>query len=270
MLNVRPICLFFAIISIVLSCVLSCATSPTGRKQLIIVSDQEMNLMGGQAFGEMKEKLPIDRSASANGYVRCIVDSLTPFVSGSVGADKWEVVVFKNKDVNAFALPGGKIGVQTGMFAVAKTPGQLAAVIGHEIGHVIARHGAERVSTSLAAQSGLMVADALMGNNSSKKDIMAALGLGAQFGVILPHGRTQESEADRIGLDLMAEAGFDPRESIDLWNNMSQSGGSGTPEFLSTHPSNSRRIADLESSMGPALSLFEAARKSGRSPKCRL
>lgn len=265
-LNSMLIFLFTAMVSIAFSC----ATSPTGRKQLIIVSDQEMNLMGGQAFGEMKEKLPIDRSASANVYVKCIVDALAPFVSNSVGAGKWEVVVFKNKEANAFALPGGKIGVQTGMFAVAKTPGQLAAVIGHEIGHVIARHGAERVSTAMAAQSGLMVADALMGNSNSKKDILAALGLGTQFGVILPHGRTQESEADRIGLDLMAEAGFDPRESIDLWNNMSQSGGPRAPEFLSTHPSNSRRIADLESSMGPALGLFEAARKSGRFPRCHL
>ncbi len=157
-LNSRLIFLFTAMVSFAFSC----ATSPTGRKQLIIVSDQEMNLMGGQAFGEMKEKLPIDRSASANLYVKCIVDALVPFVPGSVGAGNWEVVVFKNKDANAFALPGGKIGVQTGMFAVAKTAGQLAAVIGHEIGHVIARHGAERVSTSLAAQSGLMVADALM------------------------------------------------------------------------------------------------------------
>lgn len=268
MANLNSILIF--LFTAMVSFAFSCATSPTGRKQLIIVSDQEMNLMGGQAFGEMKEKLPIDRSTSANLYVKCIVHALAPFVSNSVGADTWEVVVFKNKEANAFALPGGKIGVQTGMFAVAKTPGQLAAVIGHEIGHVIARHGAERVSTSLAAQSGLMVADALMGDRSSKKNVMAALGLGTQFGVILPHGRTQESEADRIGLDLMAEAGFDPRESIDLWNNMSQSGGSSAPEFLSTHPSNSRRIADIESSMGPALSLFEAARKSGRSPKCHL
>lgn len=249
----------------------SCTTSPTGRKQLVLVSDQQMSAMGAQAFGALKKETPLDRDKAQNLYVRCIVTALAPFVEGSLASTDWEVVVFKSQEVNAFALPGGKIGVYTGMFGVAKTPSQLAAVLGHEIGHVIARHGAERVSTQLMAQSGLMVADILAGDHPQKKNILGALGIGAQFGIVLPHSRKQESEADRIGLELMARAGFDPRESVQLWMNMSANrGGAEVPEILSTHPADQHRISQLQSDMGKALALYQEAQRNHVQPACRL
>ncbi len=246
---------------------ISCATSPTGRNQLILVSNEQMNQIGEAAFNEMKTKIPRSQDLKMNQFVNCVVAPLTKIVGG-----KWEVVVFKEESVNAFALPGGKIGVHTGMFKAAKNDAQLAAVVGHEIGHVLAQHGAERVSQGLAAQGGLQIIEAfLLGKSKGKQShqtIMAALGLGLQYGVILPHGRTQESEADLIGLDLMAKAGFDPRQSVELWKNMSAISGEKTPEWLSTHPSNESRISGLESKMAEAVAVYKKATSSGTSPHC--
>lgn len=149
-----------------------------------------------------------------------MANAITAVAVDHTGVASWEVVVFRDNSANAFALPGGKIGVHTGMLKVATSADQLAAVLGHEVGHVIARHGAERVSQAMAAQAGLLVTDLLLETNRNRGTIMAALGLGAQFGVILPHGRKQESESDDIGQQLMAMAGFDPRESVQLWRNM--------------------------------------------------
>ncbi len=201
--------------------------------------------MGTMGFNEMKAKIPKNQDARINNFVNCVVSPLTRTVGGN-----WEVVVFQEKSANAFALPGGKIGVHTGILQAAKTDGQLAAVIGHEIGHVLAKHGAERVSQSLAAQGGLEILNAILVGkaveNKNKGLIMAGIGLGLQYGVLLPHSRTQESEADVIGLDIMSKSGFDPRESVQLWKNMESLGGGKPPEWLSTHPSNETRIANLQ------------------------
>jgi predicted Zn-dependent protease len=183
----------------------------------------------------------------------------------------WDVVVFKDDDANAFALPGGKIGVNSGLLKVAKTPDQLAAVIGHEVSHVIANHSNERVSTAFATESGLQLASALAGAASpTQQQLFGLLGVGiAQFGVLLPFSRTQESEADAVGLDLMASAGFDPRQSIDLWRNMAAAGGGARPpEFLSTHPGHETRIHNLEARLPHALPIYEQAVKAGKRPSC--
>src|SRR5690606_15446664 len=139
--------------------------------------------------------------------------------------DRWEVQVFNDETPNAFALPGNKIGVHTGMIKLATTADQLAAVIGHEIGHVQARHGAERVSMNVLAESGQQLTAIAMQDNENAQIALAAIGLGAQFGVILPYSRTHESEADYIGLELMAKAGFKPEEAVALWQNMAKAGG---------------------------------------------
>jgi predicted Zn-dependent protease len=237
----------------------ACATSPRGRKQLILVPDDQMEAMGIQAFAEMKVQKPVNTDARVNSYVRCVADAVTSAVDGGAGR-KWEVLVFADDSANAFALPGGKIGVFTGLLKIAQTPSQLATVIGHEVGHVIARHGNERVSEAVAAQGGLEVISAAMKEKGPQHDlIMAALGLGAQFGVLLPHSRVQETEADVIGLDLMAKAGFDPRESVNLWQNMEKSSGGQPPEFLSTHPSHGARIEKLRQNMSHAIKLYQAA-----------
>jgi predicted Zn-dependent protease len=248
----------------------ACSTSPTGRKQFIAVSDGEMNKMGLQAFGEMKKKTPIDTTFRTNEYVKCIAYAVAAQATDRTGVQNWEVVVFKDKSANAFALPGGKIGVHTGILPVANSADQLAAVLGHEVGHVIARHGAERVSQGLATQSGLILADILLGQsgNENRGLVMAGLGLGAQFGVLLPFSRKHESEADEIGLMLMAKAGFNPQESVTLWQNMAKAGGGKPPEFMSTHPSNDTRIRHLRSNMAEAMRVYNTAVAAGRNPNC--
>ncbi|WP_421853756.1 M48 family metalloprotease [Marinomonas sp.] len=174
-----------------------------------------------------------------------------------------------DEQVNAFALPGYKVGVYTGLLKVADNQSQLAAVVGHELAHVIARHGNERVSTQLATSQALALGYQLSGEESPEKvAIFQALGLGAQIGIILPFSRTHESEADLLGQEYMAKAGFDPRESVQLWRNMSANGGSKTPELLSTHPANSTRIEGLQNAMPPNLATYETLVAQNRQAQC--
>lgn len=248
----------------------ACATSPTGKKQLILISDSEMGQLGLRSFSEIKQKTPIERDPKINAYVKCIAQAITSETSEDITGGQWEVVVFKDSSANAFALPGGKIGVHTGMLSIAKTQSQLAAVLGHEVGHVIARHGSERVSQGMVAQGLTTAADVFLEskNPQSKAYWMAGLGIGAQYGVLMPFGRGQESEADEIGQELMAKAGFDPRESIELWKNMARAGGNSMPEFMSTHPSHSSRINALESQVSRTWPLYNSAVQSGKAPNC--
>jgi predicted Zn-dependent protease len=251
----------------------ACATSPTGRSQLILVPEAQMNAMGAQAFQELKSQTPTDSNPMLDTYVKCVALPITEIAKRSLDVKQWEIVVFKDETPNAFALPGGKIGVHTGILRVAKTPDQLATVLGHEVGHVIAKHGAERVSHGLVAQGGIVAADAFLKGQSSPaahQAILAGLGLGVQVGVLLPYGRTQESEADVIGLDLMAHAGFDPRQSVELWMNMiAASGGKAPPQWLSTHPASENRIKSLQSRMEEAMATYRQARHSGKAPACQ-
>ena len=184
---------------------------------------------------------------------------------------RWEVVVFEADQANAFALPGYKIGVYTGLLKYAKNQDQLAAVMGHEVAHVIAEHGNERVSNQMATEAGLSIAAVLLGTeqDSNTALIMAGLGLGAQYGVILPFSRSHESEADLIGLELMAKAGFNPEESVTLWQNMAQSGLS-PPEFMSTHPSSDTRIKQLRERIPQVQPAYQQAVKKGQRANCKL
>jgi predicted Zn-dependent protease len=244
----------------------ACATSPTGRRQLVLLDDPEMNQMGAEAFEEMKKQTPIDSGAAVNGYVNCIVNALLAVTEDTTGVSQWEVVVFRENSANAFALPGGKIGVHTGILPVARTEGQLAAVLGHEIGHVIARHGNERVSQNQAGNTVLGAVGAVVENEA----VLGAIGAGAQFGVLLPFGRAHETEADVIGQELMAKAGFDPAESVKLWENMAALGGEQPPEIMSTHPAHDTRIADLRAGLVKNTIIYQQAQNAGRRPNCRL
>jgi predicted Zn-dependent protease len=249
----------------------ACVTSPTGRSQLILVSEDQMQELGAASFEQLKGEGKVSTSSSANAYVRCVSNAITGAL-GSEATGSWEVVVFEDETANAFALPGRKIGVHTGLLQVAKNQDQLATVIGHEVAHVTARHSAERVSQGQAAQllsSGVAAAGVVDPARVAGKGALAALGLGMQYGVLMPYGRTQESEADMIGLDYMARAGFDPAQSVELWKNMSAAGGGQPTEFLSTHPSHSTRIADLTRRLPEAQKLQQQARASGRKPACR-
>lgn len=246
------------------SCILTaCATSPTGRSQLMMMPDAEMDQMGLQAFSQIKQSKPVSTSSRYKKFVTCIAKPLTQQIGGN-----WEVVVFEDETLNAFALPGKKIGVHTGLIKLVDNQDQLAAVIGHEIGHVLAKHSNERMSQEKAVGTGLSVVSAVVGTPTSVLGQvgMAALGVGAEYGVLLPYSRTHESEADLIGLDMMAKAGFDPRQSVRLWQKMSQaSQGQEPTEFLSTHPANATRIDDLNKNMPKAFQQYQA---SGRHPNC--
>ncbi|MBY5992685.1 M48 family metallopeptidase [Ferrimonas balearica] len=255
-----------------------CATnqSPTGRGQTLLFSQDEMRQMGAQSFAQIKEQETASTDRAVNAYVRCVAEAVTdPALLAVVDpgqTEVWEVVVFESEQVNAFALPGGHIGVYTGLLGVAKTPDQLATVLGHEVGHVLADHGNEQVSRAQMTNAGLQIAQVALGaSGTANQDlIMAGLGLGAQVGITLPFGRQQESEADVIGLELMARAGFDPAASVQLWHNMADASGGAPPELLSTHPSHGTRIGDLERMQAEASVWYRQAQSQGRRPGCRV
>ncbi|WP_026611801.1 M48 family metallopeptidase [Methylocaldum szegediense] len=252
------LCVFFAL---VLS---ACATSPLGRTQFMLMPEDQMAAMGAQAFVNMKQQMPIDQNPQTNQYVTCVARALVNEVGG-----QWEIVVFQDETPNAFALPGGKIGVHSGLLRVARNQDQLAAVIGHEIAHVLSRHSNERASQEIAVQQGLNVVQAIANPTSQTGQLMmGVLGLGAQYGVLMPYSRMQESEADLLGLELMARAGFDPQQSIDLWINMEQAGGGQPVEFLSTHPSHATRMQELKQLMPKAMDMYRSARAARKTPQC--
>lgn len=244
-----------------------CAKSSTGRNQITLFSDEELSTMGSQSFEEMKKAEKISTNKSTNTYVQCVAQSITKHVPESAHKGEWEVVVFDSEQVNAFALPGGKIGVYTGILEVASTPDQLAAIIGHEVGHVIEHHSNERLSANKLSQTGLAAAAIALKTADVQEEgmWMAGLGLGVQYGVLMPYSRSHESEADIVGQDLMARAGYDPAASIELWKNMSKLGGGSQPEFMSTHPSNTTRINQLSEHLAVSNKLY----KKGTAPSCK-
>ena len=260
-----------AILIILAYTLVACSTSPTGRQQLTLFPSAELNRMGVAAFDQMRDETPVSEDPAINRYVNCITDALLEQVEGRDRDLDWEMVVFEDDAVNAFALPGGKMGVYTGLLDVAENQHQLATVIGHEIGHVLAEHGNERMSTQFATGAGLQLAAIIGADGSPQRSAaLAALGLGAQVGVLLPFSRAHEREADLIGLDLMAKAGFQPEESIPLWRNMTAaSGNGGPPEFLSTHPAGQTRINLLQDAMPEAKREYERAGAAGRQPNCQ-
>lgn len=242
----------------------ACATSPMGRSQLKLLPEDQMQQMGLQAFDSLKKETPISQDRTKNQFVECIANAVTAVVGG-----QWEVVVFKDDTANAFALPGGKIGVHTGILKVSDNQSQLASVIGHEIGHVMAHHGNERASQNLAMQTGMQVASVAVPASQLGQVAVSALGMGAKYGVLLPFSRTHESEADLIGLELMSKAGFDPREAAKLWQNMATaSKGAASPEFMSTHPSHETRIQDLRAYQDKVMPIYQQALNEGKRPNC--
>jgi len=263
-------CLLAALLAPLLACGTALiGSSPLGRTQLRLFPASEMEAMGIQAFEQVKQELPVSHDERVIRTVTCVARAVTAEARGPAAPKGWEVTVFEEASANAFALPGGKIGVHSGLLSVAKDAPQLATVLGHEVAHVLAEHGNERASTAFVAQSGLQIIESLSGPESAmRSQAMAVLGLGTQVGVLLPFSRAQEREADLMGLDLMAAAGFDPRASVVLWQNMSRAGGATPPEFLSTHPSHASRIWELEDRIPAANAIYERARASGKRPRC--
>ena len=253
----------------VIAALTACATttSSTGRRQYVGgVSEQQLNQLGTQAFVEAKTKGPLSNDAKQNAYVRCVVNALVRQLPPQARTVNWETALFANSEPNAFALPGGKVGVNTGIFSVAKNQDQLAAVLAHEIGHVVERHHDERITRQLGAAGFLQLLGAAAGNYGNA--VTQGGGMIAQAGFLLPGSRTQETEADVVGQRLMAEAGFDPAQAVNLWQNMIAAGGGRPPEWLSTHPNPQSRIQELRSRAGTLTPAYQQARASGRVPKC--
>ena len=243
-----------------------CATTPiTGRSQLMLVSVEQETALGVQAYREVLQKEPVTNNPR---YTDPVMRIITRLEEAANRPDlRWEVsVIEEDKTVNAFALPGGKIGVYTGIFPVAQTEAGLAIIMGHELGHVIARHGAERMSQQLGAQ--LLGTALAVGFQASPyaNTIMAAYGLGAQVGVLLPYSRLQESEADRIGLILAAKAGYDPQVAVGVWQRMAKLPGRRPPPFLSTHPAPESRIEDIQKFLPQAAAQFRPQGEEGETP----
>ncbi len=256
-----------------------CATNPyTQRWQFLILPQSYEQDLGAQAYHQVLQdpKIQVSHDAQDVEPVHRVVNRIIAAAKQSQYAEiaqqfQWEISVIKDdKTMNAFALPGGKIAVYTGIFPVAKNEAGLAAILGHEVTHALARHGAERMSQGLVAQLLLTGADvALTGGGAgagTRQAVMQALGLGAQVGVLLPFSREHESEADYIGLLLAAQAGYDPREAVHVWERMERAGGTQPPEFLSTHPSHGTRITNLQSWMPEALDLYAKAAPAPAAP----
>jgi predicted Zn-dependent protease len=268
--RLKPFLLAAAVSIAVASC--ATATSPTGRTQVVGgVSQQELNQLGAQAFAEVKAQKRQTSDARQQRTVQCIVSSITRQLPAGYQSG-WETAVFQDNEPNAFALPGGKVGVYTGIFSVARNQDQLAGVIAHEIGHVISRHHDERITRQMGAQGAVQLLGALLGSRYGEGAGNAAMQGGsvlAQTGFLLPGSRQQETEADVVGQQLMAQAGFDPRGAVALWSNMiSASSGSRPPQWLSTHPNPESRIRELQQRANTLVPVYEQARAAGRRPAC--
>ena len=245
----------------------ACTSSPTDRRQVVLYSDSDMAEQGIRAYREMQAEIPATRDPRELQYVQCVANYVIAALdSEEQSRFEWEVTVFDNEQANAFALPGGKIGVYNGLLGVAVNQHQLAAVMAHEVGHVLANHSNERASQSTLRNVGAAAAQILGASDTT----MQVLDIGTRYGIFLPFNRTQEREADEIGVILMADAGFNPEESINLWVNMSAGGGPRPPELLSTHPSPASRMSDLRQLMPGANALRDSARRRGLNPDCVL
>ncbi|PZO10187.1 MAG: peptidase [Lysobacteraceae bacterium] len=244
----------------------ACATTPMGRQQLILVSDADMDRMGATAFAQIKSSGRLADDPARARYVNCVARALIDQLPEPARSQSWEVALIADDSPNAFALPGGKVGVHTGLLKIATDQDQLSAVIGHELGHVISRHAAERVSQQFATEAALRAVNSATGGE--RQQLLGLLGAGAQAGIVLPFSRRHESEADVLGQRYMASAGFDPRAAATLWQNMIRAGGARAPAFLSTHPDPQQRIAALAAAAPGLMPVYEQARSAGRRPNC--
>lgn len=244
----------------------ACVTVPeTGRQQLLLISSSEEIQLGLTEFEKIKKETPISRDAAATSLVRKVGQRIAAVAS--LPNAQWEFVLFDEpKTPNAFCLPGGKVGVSSGILPITRDEAGLATVIGHEVAHAVARHGGERISQGLMLQLGGQALSAAAHSQpaATQNLILGAYGIGAQVGVMLPHSREQELEADRIGLIYMARAGYDPREAVAFWQRFqaysAQHGGGKTIAFLSTHPLDDVRIERIRALLPQAMAEYRKAK----------
>ena len=244
----------------VLATAIACSTVPiTGRHQLILLTEGEERQMGLSSYQQVLKKSRLSSDPVATEQVRRVGRRIAE-ATGRTDY-QWEFNLLEDKQVNAFCLPGGKVAVYTGILPITRDDAGLAAVLGHEVSHAIARHGGERVSQGLLVQVGLAATQVALARNdpAAVQQVTALLGAGATVGLLLPWSRGQESEADHLGLVFMAKAGYHPAAARDLWVRMAEAakGGGRPPEFLSTHPSEETRIRQIEAWIPEALHYYQ-------------
>lgn len=260
-------CTAFAILSVLLFA--GCATVPeTGRSQLSLVSSAEEVKLGLTEFEKTKQSTPISKDAKATAMVQSVGRRIAAVAN--LPDAQWEFVLFDSAEANAWCLPGGKVGVYSGILPITRDEAGLATVIGHEVAHATAHHGAERMSQQMAAQAGGSVVGALTSGSSQATQTLVsqAYGVASQVGVLLPYSRKHESEADYIGLLYMARAGYDPEAAVAFWERFSaynkQHGGSQGLSFLRTHPLDDQRIQNLKAQMPRAQAEYQKAKAVGK------
>lgn len=269
-MNIRRSHSLLAATAIVIA-IAGCASSASRSVEPNWISDSELAAQAAQQFAEMKASMPLITDRKTIDYISCVANAVVRVLEPPHSDLQWEMAIFEMDAVNAFAMPGGKIGVMEGILKAAQNQHQLAAVIGHEIAHVTADHSKERASRGRLSNVGIQVAAVLLGGGHQGATYTAyeALNQGAAFGIMLPFSRNQESEADVIGLEYMARAGFDPRQAVPLWQNMmDEAGGKEPAEFMSTHPASDKRIDSLVSQWAKTLPLYNQALEEGRQPDC--
>ncbi|HSU56133.1 MAG TPA: M48 family metallopeptidase [Candidatus Dormibacteraeota bacterium] len=256
-----------SVLLVALSLFSGCSTVPvTGRHEMNIIPAGEELQLGLTSFEQLKKETPISHDPAANQLVQRVGKRIAQVAGKDLPNAQWEFVVFESPEANAFCLPGGKVGVYTGILPITKDDAGLATVLGHEIGHAVAHHGGERMTQALALQAGGQVVGAATSSSSYAQAVQLAYGAGSKYAVELPHDRKQESEADHIGLIYMARAGYNPKKAVEFWERFSaynQQHGSQQgffSKFLSTHPVDSERIAALQKLMPEAEAEFAKSR----------
>jgi predicted Zn-dependent protease len=268
-LSPRKICIFLILApALALMILAGCSTTPyTGRKQVLMVSPEQEQTLGYQAFADIRRHSRPAQDPALQARVREVGERIAK------AADRpdyhWEFMVFQDdKTANAFCLPGGKVGIYTGLFKYIHSDADLATVISHEVSHALARHAAERLSQGRLARAGglaLGIGLAALGVGSGASQVaMQGYGLGTKLGVLLPYSRVQESEADKIGLILMAKAGYDPKSAIAFWEGFAtgKKDKAQLPQFLSTHPSDATRIENMRAFLPEAERYYRAQKEN--------
>jgi predicted Zn-dependent protease len=260
-----------AALAVSLVLVAACATVPmTGRKQLSLVSDAEMNAMSFQQYQQVINESTLSDDAEAVAMVKRVGANIQKAVEDyfeKEGASRhlegyaWEFNLIESDQVNAWCMPGGKVAFYTGILPICQDEDGVAVVMGHEIAHAIAEHGGERMSHQLAVQmGGMALSEAVKSQPEQTRQLyMGAFAVGAHYGAMLPYSRKHESEADHMGLNMMAMAGYDPRKAPAFWERMAAAGGAAPPEFVSTHPSDETRIRELNERMPEAMEFYRQA-----------